>query len=133
MADAGDWADAGDDRDGAGRDRTHDIFLVEGPEVFERTAAAREDQDIHELLAVEIFQRRDDFFGRAFALHAHGIDDEMEIGEAAAQDAHDVAHGRAARRGDQSDALGQYGKRLLALRNEQVCGVQAIFRVLEGE
>ena len=120
-------------RNGASGDRAHDVFLVEGPEVFERAATARQDQDIDELLAVEILDRRFDFAGRAFALHADGIDDEMEIGEAAAQDAHNVAHGRAARRGDQADALGQHGKGLLALDAEQAFGVQALFQLLEGE
>ncbi len=48
-------ADAGDDGNGAGGNGARDGFFVESPEVFERAAAAREDENVGKLLAVEIF------------------------------------------------------------------------------
>ncbi len=57
----------------------------------------------------------------------------VQIGKAAAQDAHNVAHGGAAGRGDQADALGQHGQRLFARGIEEAFGVQALFQLLEGQ
>src|SRR5262249_33716504 len=61
-------ADAGDHGNGASGDGAGDCFFVEGPEIFEGAATASQNQNIHDLLAVEIFDGADDFGGRAFAL-----------------------------------------------------------------
>ena len=39
-------ADAGDDRDAARGDRAHDDLLVEAPQILDRAAAARDDQQV---------------------------------------------------------------------------------------
>ena len=44
--------------------------------------------------------------GPTVALNAHGIDGEVHIAEAAAQDAHHVADSSAGRRSDEADAAG---------------------------
>ena len=57
----------------------------------------------------------------------------MHIGKSAAQDAHDIAHGGAARRGDQADAVGEHGQRLFALGSKESFGFEAFLQLLEGE
>src|SRR5438552_18597862 len=61
--------DAGDDRDlgrgdGAGKD-----FFVEFPQVFERTTAAREENQLGDREAVDVRERLRDLRGDAGALH----------------------------------------------------------------
>ena len=107
--------------------RARDDFLVEGPEIFERAAAAREDQHVGEFRAIEISQGRDDFGGRAFALHFHGIELHVHIGEAALQNAQNVANGRAGGRGDDADAARQHGQRLFARLVEEAFVLRASF------
>ena len=126
-------ADAGDNRNRAGRHGPSDAFLVEGPEVFQRAAAARQDEHVGQLLAVEIFDGVDDFGGRAFALHAHGVQDQMKIGEAPAQDANDVAYGSSGRRSDEADAARQHGQRHFARGIEQAFFLEAALQLLEGQ
>jgi hypothetical protein len=74
-----------------------------------------------------------DFRGGAIALDAHGVDGEVHIAEAAAQDAHHIADGSAARRSDQADAAGEKRQRLLAIRGEKAFGFEALLELLEGE
>ena len=86
---------AGDYRDHRFENRARDDFFIEGPQIFERAAAARENQHFREFHAIEVAQGRDDVSGGAVSLHAHGIKLHMQIGEAALQNAQDVANGRA--------------------------------------
>src|SRR5260370_7344171 len=88
-------ADAGDHRNFGSKDRAGDDFFIEGPQILEGAAAAREDEHVDESPLIEKFQRFDDFFGGAFALHAHGKKHEMDIGKAAREDPHHVADGGA--------------------------------------
>ncbi len=126
--------DAGNDGNRTRSNGPRDDLFVEGPEVAEGShRRATEDEDIDELFAIEIFDGGDDFAGRFLALHAHGIDDEVQIRKAAAQDAHYVAHGRAARRGDQADALREHGQRLFARGVEQSFGFEALLQLVEGK
>jgi len=57
------------------RNRARHGLFVERPQILDRSAAAREENHVHHFLAVEIFQRRDNFLRRAVALHAHRIQD----------------------------------------------------------
>src|SRR5438477_727875 len=113
--------------DGAGDD-----FLIEGPDIFERAAAARDDQDVHGLVAIEKLDGANDLRGGAIALHAHGIKSELHVVEAAAEDAHHVPDGGPSRRSDQADAARQKRQRLFALRGEQPFGIQALLELLES-
>src|SRR5207253_2626871 len=83
-------ADAGDDRDFGSEDGARDDFFVEGPQIFHGAAAAREDEHVDEFPSIEKLQGLNDFFGRAFALHAHRKKYEMDIGEAPREDARNV-------------------------------------------
>src|SRR4029077_20887189 len=90
-------ADARDDGNFRCKDRAGDDFFVEGPQIFQGAAAARDDEHVDEVPFVEKLHRFDDFFGGAFALDAHGKKHQMDIGKAAREDAHNVAHGSALR------------------------------------
>ena len=89
-------ADAGDDGNRAGDNGASDGLFVKSPQVFQRAAAARQDQNVGKLLAVEIADGLHDFAGSAIALHADGIKHNVQVGEAPLQDAHNVADGGAA-------------------------------------
>src|SRR6266481_1998246 len=126
-------ADSGDYRNFGGEDGAGDFFFVEGPEIFEGAAATREDQYVHHLAAIEELQRADYFRRGAFALDTHGINGEVHIAKASAQDAHHVANRGAARGSDQADAAGQERQRLLAAGGKEAFGFEALFELLEGK
>src|SRR6266700_2121432 len=111
-------ADAGDDGNFGGGDGARHEFFVEGPQIFHGAATAREDENVHESLLIEKFQGFDDFFGGAFALDAHGVENEMNILETAPKDTDDVADRGAFWGSDEADAAGQKRQRLLARRVE---------------
>src|SRR2546430_8315539 len=46
-------------------------FFVEGPQIFHGAAAAREDQNVHNFLGIEKFERIDDFFGGEIRSEEH--------------------------------------------------------------
>ena len=53
------------------RQRAHDLLVVEGPQVFQRSAAAGEDQHVAELLAIGAADGRGKLRRRLRALHRH--------------------------------------------------------------
>ena len=85
---------AADDGNRARRNRARHDLLIECPKVLDRSTAARQQNHVHQLFAVEIFQRRDNIFRRSVSLHAHRIHHQMQIGKSPAQDANNVPHGR---------------------------------------
>src|SRR5260370_23018772 len=97
-------ADTGDYGYFRSEDGGGDFFFIESPEIFERATAAGEDQNVDHAPAIEELHGTHDFRGCALALHAHGIDGEMHMPKAPAQDAHHVADGGAAWVRDQPDA-----------------------------
>lgn len=108
-------ADAGDYGDHALSDSARDGFFVESPEIFERAAAASENQHIDGLFAIEKLESADDFESGAVALHADWIQGEVHVVEAAAQDADYVADCGTRGRSDETDAARQHGQRLFAI------------------
>src|SRR5204862_138818 len=75
----------------------------EGPEIFERSAAAADDDDVDVAERVEVAQPLRDLLGGAVALHAGGRDHDVQLAEAAADHAPHVADRRAARRRHHAD------------------------------
>ncbi len=69
--------DGGDKRDRTRRHRAHDVLVIEGHEVFDGAAAARDDDDVWTRdraagrQGVEAGDGGGDFGGRALALHGH--------------------------------------------------------------
>ncbi len=124
---------AGDHRHSGSGNRAGDSFLVECPEVFERAAAAGEDHHVGEFGAIEIAQARDDFAGRSFALHFYGIELDVNIREAALEDAENISNRRSGGRSDDADAARQHRQRLFARFVEEAFFLQLFFELLEGE
>ena len=107
-------------------------LLVEGPEVLEGSPTPGQDQDVtFPALVCQPYgcanARR-----RPFTLHGDGINKHRDGREATAQDAEDIAHGGAGRRGDDADTPWQGRQCLFRLRREQAFRVQFAFEFLEG-
>src|SRR5579859_3967813 len=96
-------ADAGDDGNFRIEDGAGDDLFVEGPQIFDGAAAARDDENVDKFSLIEKSQRTDNFLGGAFSLNAHGKNGEMHVVKTAAQNADDVANGGAFGRSDKSD------------------------------
>ena len=75
--------DRGNQRNQAFRRRANDDLLVEAPQILERAAAARDDQQVGprdraaRLQRIEAGDRRGDFRRRSLALHAHRPDQHV--------------------------------------------------------
>ena len=96
-------ADHGNARRGDG---PHDRFLVEGPEVFHRPAAASDDQHVgHPRARVEELDAAHDLGHGALALHLHGEEPYLKVGEAAREDGTHVVDHRAGGRRDDGDPM----------------------------
>ncbi len=115
------------------RNRAGDALAVECGQVFERSAAAGEDDEVDEIGSVEIGKRGFDFGGRGFALHGDGAEQNVQAGVAAADDVEKVADDGAGGRGDDADRARERGERLLAVGVEETFGFEALFQLLEGE
>ena len=129
-------ADRRDQRDHALGRRAHHDLLVERPQVLERAAAARDDQQIGPGDAAALRQRVEaadgggDLLGRAFALHLDRPDDHVAR-EAVGEPMQDVADHRAGRRGDDADHLRQERQELLARLVEQAFGGELALALLQ--
>ena len=134
--DVGLVADRGNQRDHAVRRGAHHDLLVERPQILQRAAAARHDDEIGPRDAaalrqrVEAVDRGRDLLGRAVALHLDRPDDDAAR-EAVGEAVQDVADHGAGRRGDDADHLGQERQQLLARRIEQAFGGELLLALLE--
>ena len=112
-------ADRRDDRLCASRHRAHDAFLVEGPQILHRAAAACHDDHTH---AVDSFQQADrlhHLVRRADALHPHRAQQNPRLRVPPQRHVHDVVNHRAGWRGNHADRVGIRRQRPLALRLKQ--------------
>ena len=116
--------DRGDDRDAAIGDRAHDDFLVEAPQILDRSAAAGDDHQIgpgQRTAAVhgrKAAHRARHLLGRALPLHQHRPDQHLRRASIR-QPVQDVADDRAGGGCNDADRARQEGQRLLALGREQ--------------
>ena len=112
-------ADGADQGDRTFRRGADDDLFVEGPEVLDRAAAARDDQQIGPgRERGKTANRSRDLFGSAFALDRNRPDDDVAraaIGETV----EDIANDRTGWRRDDSDRGREVGKRPLAAFVEQ--------------
>ena len=96
----------GNHRDLRGRNGAGDPFFVEGPQIFERSTTATNDQDIQcGLKGIEGCNALGNFLGGPFPLHTHWIEIEMDIGETPMDHVDNVANRRPRRRSDNANAL----------------------------
>ena len=129
-------SDRGDERDEARRRRAHHDLLVERPQILERAAAARDDEQIRPRhrpalgQRVEAVDRGGNLERRALALHLHRPD-QHAAREAVGEPVQDVANDRAGRRGDDADHRRQMRQQLLARFVEQAFGGEPLLALLE--
>ena len=131
--DVGLVADAGDDRHGNARDGACDHLLVERPEIFDRSAAAREDDDVDASDTANLPQRARHVRRRVRALHPRRAYDQMDVRVASTEHVDDVADGRAVERGDDADLARQRRQRPLARRVEEPLVLQPFLQLIERE
>ena len=128
--------DRRDQRDHARRRGAHHDLLVERPEILERAAAARDDQQVrarHRARLRQGIEPRDrggDLLGRELALHHHRPQ-QHPAREALGQAMQDVPDHGAGRRGDDADHLGQERQGPLAPGIEQALGGELFPPLLE--
>ena len=126
-------ADGGDDRELGGGNGVGEEFGIKGGEVFERAAAAGDDNEVSVAGAVEISDAGRDFSGSGFSLNKRGVDEDVEAGVAAIHDIKEIADDSAGRRGNDADAVRECGERLFAGRIEEAARFKALFELLEGD
>ena len=114
--------------DGIGKE-----FGVEGGEVFERTAAAGDDDDVDGAAAVEVRDAGGDFGGSGFALDERGVEQDVKAGVAAIDDVDKVADNGAGGRGDDADAVGKGGEWLLAVGMEEATRFETLLELFESD
>ena len=125
--------DRGDQRDHARGHGPHHDLLVERPQVLERAAAARDDEEVGpadrpvQRQRVEAMDGGGDLLGGAVALHPHRPHDHVAR-EAVGEPVQDVADDGAGRRGDDADQLRQERQQLLARGVEQAFGGERFLR-----
>ena len=115
-----------------GRDRARDDLLVEGPQVLEAAAAAREQDHVEAAQAVERADALRDLGRGALALDERGVDEHLEVGVARAQHAQDVAQHGAGGRGHDADPARQHRQRALARGVEEALLLELLLQLLEG-
>ncbi len=96
-------------RDGGVGDGARHRLFVEAPEIFERPAAASDDQHIHLGAAVGQGNGRDDLADGGAALHLGRVDKHRQIRRAAFEYGQHVVQGSAGGGGDEATARGSRG------------------------
>src|SRR5262245_6395061 len=114
-------------------DGSRDDLLVESREIFDRPAAAADDDDVDIAQRVEIAERPRDVLGGAVALHLAGRDHDRELAETAPDDAKYVLDRRAGRRGADADLASESRQLALARLIEETLGREPGLELLEGE
>ena len=126
---------AADDGDGRSGDGPRHPFVVEGPQLFQRAAAAGDDDHVQRLSlrrpAVQRRDRGDDLRWGVGPLHQRGRQQDVGQGVADAQRAQDVSQRRRPGRGDHANAPRQRWQRPLALLVEESLLGQFLLERLE--
>ena len=125
--------DGRNNRHGTARNGTRDALLVECPEVFNRAAAAPDDDDVDAGDTPDRPQPRRNIRSGVVSLHAHRANDEMRVRVAAAEHFDDVANGRAVERRHDADLAGERGERPFARLVEQSFALQPLLQLVERE
>jgi membrane protein CcdC involved in cytochrome C biogenesis len=128
VADGGDYGERGCG-DGSGEG-----LIVKAGQVFDGAAAAGEDDEVDGAgIAIEPANAGDYRGSAAGALHGRGIDEEMQVGVAAADYFDDIVEDGAGGGGDDTDGLREGRERAFAGGVEEAFGEEAGLELLEGE
>ncbi len=112
--------------------KSYDLF-VEGPQLFQRPAPARHDDDICLAVSVQGIQRGGHLLGSAVSLHQRRRHDHASQRTAQAQRAQDVAQGGGRGGGDDADDGGAGRQHTLTLGGEQPLGFQPRLQLFEAQ
>jgi hypothetical protein len=126
-------AHRGDDRHRHPRDRARHRFLVERPEIFERAAAAADDDHVDTRHARDLAKASRNLRSGILALDPRRADDEVQVRIATPQHFDDVADRGAVERGDDPDLARQCWQRPLSGGVEQPFLLQAFLELIERE
>ena len=116
----------------ASGDGARDCLLVEGPQVFHRTAATSQNDHVDIGNPTQPLECQDDAGGGARPLYGRGREENGHR-EAAMRDADDVLKNGALGRGHHADPAGQERQGPLARGREQPGGLQLLLELLEGD
>src|SRR5204863_1424585 len=131
--DVGLVSDCGNDWNGRLRDGARHGLFVERPQIFNRPAAAADDDDVDARHASDRPQAAGNFVRRAFTLDARRPDDQMRVRISPAEHFDDVADGGALERGHDADFAGQGGERPFAGLVEQPFVLKPLLQLIEGK
>ena len=106
---------------------------VEGGEVFERTTAAGNDDDVDGAGAVEVGDAGGDFGGSGLTLNECRVERNVQAGVPAIDDVDEVADDGASRRCDDADTAREGGQGFLVRGIEETAGVKTLAELLEGD
>ena len=123
----------GNDGKAARCDRASNALAVEGRQVFERSTAARQYDDVREARYVQFNQRRLNLRGGLVALDCDGAEQHVEAGVAAADDVEKVADHGAGGRSNNAHGAGKSGQRALAGRVEEAFGFEPLLELFKGQ
>ena len=115
------------------RDRSGHDFLVERPEVLDRSPATPDNDDVNTRNAADRGERPGNVERGAVTLDARRPDDDVRIRISAPQHVDDVADGGAVERRHDADLARQCRQRALAVPVEKALGRQALLELVEGQ
>ena len=124
--------DAGDQRNRAAMNRACDRFVVEAPQILDRTAPSSEHEHVALRSRGDALEHLRDSGRRPAALNGNRVQDCVHAGKAPPHHGQDVAQGGAGRRGDDPDARGHPGDGLLRLVVEEPFVAETLLQRLEG-
>ena len=124
--------DRADDRGCRFGDRADQGLVAERQQVFDRPAAAGDDDDLDVTEGVEVGQGAADVPDGGAALNRDGPDLEPDRRPPAAGVLDDISLGRAAPAADEADGVGKERQRTLAVGVEEALGPQRRLEVLEA-
>src|SRR6266700_196255 len=126
-------ADGRDHRDRGRGDSPSEFFVVERRQVFQRAAAASDDNDVNISSAVEILDSGSNLRGRGFTLHLRRINENTNALMPPGKDIQHVVKRSSARRGHKADAARQGRNRLATRRVEQAFFGESGLELLKGQ
>ncbi len=126
-------ADCGNYGNRAGGDSSRHPFLVECPEILQRTSATRQDHQLRPPRLAEKLETAAYLFHRALALHQRRKHADVQAWKTALQNLQHVRNYGAARGRYNADAPGKPRHRPLARGVKQSLGGQLLFELLEGK
>ena len=119
--------------DGAGRESPRDDLLVEGPQIFQAAATARDDEHVDRRSRAAPRDPSRDLLRGAVSLHPRGDDEDRQIGKTAVQHAQKIVDGGAGGARDHRDAPGEERQGPLARGIEEPLGLEARLELLERD